>query len=157
MYSNKKFDTQMVKHTHLNRIVIHIRTIFYIQFHSSSNLLPWISSHWDRPLSFHFVESSHMELNHYTPQQRQYLEAPNGMLKHCIQVRQEFGSQKSSALLLHAHYLQVPFISKCCDVVFFSNFSSCNQATFRSILEMCTSTLCEPLPLQGVTQGNCGC
>ena len=35
MYSNKKFDTQMVKHTHLNRIVIHIRTIFYIQFHSS--------------------------------------------------------------------------------------------------------------------------
>ena len=122
----------MVKHTHTHTHTLEqncdshpyhflIYSFIHVSFKKKQSA-PWISSHWDQPLSFHFVESSHMELNHYKPQQRQYLEAPNGMLKHCIQVRQEFGSQKSSALLPHAHYLPVPFISKCCDVSFFFKF-----------------------------------
>ena len=96
-----------------------------------------------------------MELNHYTPQQRQYLEAPHGMLKHCIQVRQEFGNQNqmhyfytycslpSSTLYLqvlccffklffmHPSHLSFHFRDVHFNVMWATSFAGCNSSPWQ--------------------------
>ena len=116
----------MVKHTHLNRIVIHIRTIFYIQFHScliNKNICPadllTLRSAAVFPLCW--VQPYGIESLYTSTKAISWGSTWNVETLHSSATRVWKPKIKCTTSTPTAHCLQVPFISKCC-VVFFKFF-----------------------------------